>query len=68
MIPLLITEHYFVKTSRYKDAETLGQIRHRQGSGRSKVDFWQVSKDRHTWYGQFDTREAAEAELAEKKE
>ena len=60
--PLLITEHHIVTVSR-QDKTVLGQIRRRQGTGRSKVDFWEVTTGAGVWAGPFASQDEAEATL-----
>ena len=61
---LLITEHQIIRTP---DKQVLGQIRRRQNLTRTNgKDFWQVrTAEVEEWFGEYPTREAAEARLKE---
>ena len=61
---LLITEHQVIRTP---DQQVLGQIRRRQNLTRTNgKDFWQVrTAEVEEWFGEYPTREAAEARLKE---
>jgi hypothetical protein len=63
VVGLLITEHCIIKTPEKK---VLGQIRRRQEPTKNGRDFWQVrTAEVEEWFGEYPTREAAEARLRE---
>lgn len=62
--PLLITEHAIITISR-TDKTVLGQIRHRQGTGRSKADHWEITTGSGVWVGPYASQDDAEASLRE---